>query len=176
VPDKTLLDAYNCLELEPTADRQAVEKSYRRMKALYDEETLAIYGLFDEDERIRMLEEIELAYHRINTIKDEDQESQESCPSPFSPSIPHLDEATTPAAYLRRIRESRGISLQEIAEQTNIGTRHLTMIEEERYEALPAPVYLRGFVFDYARTIGVPDPSEVARRYLERCLEVNRQM
>lgn len=171
MPDGGLLDAYHCLGLKPTADRLAVEQAYRHLKALYGEEALATYGLFEEEERTLILGEIEAAFRRLNTAEELLRRPQAPCSVSVSEPMPSLDDATPPAAYLRLARENSGMSLQEISKHTKIGTRYLAMIEEERYEALPAPVYLRGFVFDYARTVGVPAPEEVARRYLDRCRE-----
>ena len=68
---------------------------------------------------------------------------------------------------LRRIREARGIDLLEIAQRTKVGLPHLKNIEDERYSALPAPVYLRGFLVGYARYLRL-DVDQVTRTYLSR--------
>ena len=44
----------------------------------------------------------------------------------------------------------------------------LDQIEQEKFDLLPAPVYLRGFVFAYARAVGFAEPQEAAGLYLER--------
>lgn len=168
--DGGVMDAYHCLGLMPSSDLSAVQKAYRHLKALYSDEALATYGLFEEDERTRLLEEVENAFNRIGAAIGERTELSQA-PSIAAEPMPPLDDNASPAAYLRLARENRGMTLKEIAEQTKIGTRYLAMIEEESYETLPALVYLRGFVFDYARTVGVPAPEEVARRYLDRCRE-----
>ena len=169
--DGGLMDAYHCLGLKRTSDLSTVEKAYRHMKALYSEEALATYGLFEEDERTRLLEEVEDAFSRLSAAAEELLRLPQAPRTVSSEPMLPLDDSTPPAAYLRLARENRGMTLKEIAQQTKIGTRYLAMIEEESYELLPAPVYLRGFVFDYARTVGVPAPEEVARRYLDRCRE-----
>jgi cytoskeletal protein RodZ len=68
---------------------------------------------------------------------------------------------------LRRMREARGLSLRHVATVSKIGVRFLEYIEEDRFAFLPPPVYLRGFLQEYARIVGL-DPREVADRYLER--------
>jgi flagellar biosynthesis protein FlhG len=68
---------------------------------------------------------------------------------------------------LRRIREARAIDLADIAQRTKIGASHLRAIEAERYEALPALVYLRGFLVEVARCLRL-DTAQVTRTYLER--------
>jgi cytoskeletal protein RodZ len=68
-------------------------------------------------------------------------------------------------AALRHIREERGIPLREIALASKIGLRFLEYIEEDRVDMLPAPVYLRGFLMEYARVIGL-DPRRTAEAYM----------
>jgi cytoskeletal protein RodZ len=70
-------------------------------------------------------------------------------------------------ADLRRLRESRGVSLRQVADVTKIGMRFLEYIEDDRFALLPAAVYLRGFLKEYARTVGL-DPDDVARAYMSR--------
>jgi cytoskeletal protein RodZ len=70
-------------------------------------------------------------------------------------------------ADLRRIREARGISLRHIATVTKIGVRFLSYVEEDRFAFLPAPVYLRGFLQEYARLVGI-DPRRAADAYMSR--------
>jgi phosphoenolpyruvate carboxylase len=69
------------------------------------------------------------------------------------------------AAVLRRYREERGVSLREIANQSKIGTRYLEYIEGDRHDMLPAAVYLRGFLQEYARALGL-DPRRTANAYM----------
>ncbi len=68
---------------------------------------------------------------------------------------------------LRRVRESRGITVQQMAERTRITRHHLENIEQDRFTALPAPVYLRGIIVSLARELRL-DGQKVARSYLDR--------
>ena len=47
---------------------------------------------------------------------------------------------------LRREREMRGVSLDDIAEASKIGTRLLRALEEEHFELLPGGIFNKGFV------------------------------
>lgn len=75
-------------------------------------------------------------------------------------------EAQVSGELLRRARESRGLSLHELADRTRITATHLENIEADHYGALPATVYLRGFLMSVARELKL-DPVRVARSYLE---------
>ncbi len=66
---------------------------------------------------------------------------------------------------LRRVREARGQSLQQVADRTRITRSHLENVEADRYAALPPPVYLRGILMNLARELGL-DPLRVSRSYL----------
>lgn len=68
---------------------------------------------------------------------------------------------------LRRLRERRGIEIDEIAGVTKVNPSYLRFLEEERFDDLPAAVYVRGFVKCYARCLGL-DPDRVARSYMHR--------
>ena len=65
---------------------------------------------------------------------------------------------------LRREREIRGISLKEIADATKISKRFLEAIERNDHKTLPAPVFTRGFVREYARYLGL-NADEIVNRY-----------
>jgi Helix-turn-helix domain len=67
---------------------------------------------------------------------------------------------------LRRAREARGLTIQQISERTKISRHHLENLEADRHEKLPAPVYLRGFLMALARELRL-DGQKVARSYLE---------
>ena len=65
---------------------------------------------------------------------------------------------------LRREREIRGISLKEISDATKISKRFLEAIEKNDHRNLPAPVFTRGFVREYARYLGL-NFEEIVNRY-----------
>ena len=65
---------------------------------------------------------------------------------------------------LRREREIRGISLKEIADATKISQRFLDALERNDHRTLPAPVFTRGFVREYARYVGL-NAEEMVNRY-----------
>jgi hypothetical protein len=82
---------------------------------------------------------------------------------PRAPELP--PDAEFNGEVLRRVRESRGLSLRVLADRTKIGTRHLENVEADRYEALPTSVYLRGILMSLARELGL-DPLRVSKSYL----------
>jgi cytoskeleton protein RodZ len=56
---------------------------------------------------------------------------------------------------LREAREARGLSIDEVAQGTRIRSAYIRALEEERFADLPAPVYVRGFLRNYATFLGL---------------------
>jgi cytoskeletal protein RodZ len=67
--------------------------------------------------------------------------------------------------WLRRQREMREIGLRDIAERTKISLRYLEAMENDRFDLLPAPIFAKGFLREYARYVGL-SPDEVVNHYL----------
>jgi flagellar biosynthesis protein FlhG len=68
---------------------------------------------------------------------------------------------------LKRVREARGISIAEIVSETNIRSWYIESVEAERFDALPALIYLKGFLKQLAHYLGL-DPHRVLADYLAR--------
>lgn len=63
---------------------------------------------------------------------------------------------------LRREREMRRVTLDEISESTKISRRHLESLEKEDFSSLPGGVFNKGFVRAYARYLGIDEDQAVA--------------
>jgi curved DNA-binding protein CbpA len=176
---------YDVLGLEPRASREQVERAYRFCLELYGDGSLATYSLLEagevESARSRVLEAYEVLADPIRRREYDLSQglAEPGAPLlPFPPSplggepsardtpVPELPDVVT-GADLRRVREARGVSLREIAVASKIGVRYLEYIEQDRYPFLPAPVYLRGFLQEYARQVGL-DPRRTAEAYMAR--------
>jgi cytoskeletal protein RodZ len=70
--------------------------------------------------------------------------------------------------HLKREREMRGVSLEEIAGATRISTRFLEALEKEAWDRLPGGVFNRGFVRTVARFLGLEEESLLAEYSLAR--------
>lgn len=63
---------------------------------------------------------------------------------------------------LRDARETRGLTLEDVAQITKISRTHLGAIEADNFQVLPAPIFARGFVRSYAGAVGL-DPNVLVR-------------
>lgn len=75
-----------------------------------------------------------------------------------------MDEKETLGEYLKNQRESKKISLREVAKNTRVREYLLRAIEEDQYHLLPPVTYVKGFLLAYAKYLRL-DPNEVLLRY-----------
>jgi cytoskeleton protein RodZ len=75
-------------------------------------------------------------------------------------------------ASLKQARESKGLSLDQIAIETRISTRFLSAIENEEFHLLPGGIFNRGFVRALAEKVGL-DADQAVADY-ERLAEVRQ--
>ncbi len=68
-------------------------------------------------------------------------------------------------AQLKQARESRGISLRQIATSTKISTVALEALERGDLSKLPGGIFSRAFVRAYAIEVGL-DPEEISKQFL----------
>src|SRR5687767_10050190 len=73
------------------------------------------------------------------------------------------DGVVTVGQRLREAREAKGLSVEDIAAQTRIPTRHLTSLEESDWDKLPAATYSIGFAKNYAGAIDL-DRNEIGEQ------------
>src|SRR5688500_13656734 len=67
---------------------------------------------------------------------------------------------------LRQARETRGLSMAEVAASTKIPVRQLAALEAEEYEALPGGIFVRGHIRAAATAVGL-DPVDLTEHYQE---------
>ncbi len=184
---------YDLLGVESRSTRDEIERAYRFHRDMYGEGALATYSLLDPDEiainRAQFDEAFRVLSHpELRRAYDESlgraKQGGAVVPFPGSQGRPCAGALACQGTYSRRrlsprasgespppvpsckhAREVRGISLRDISMRSKIGARFLEYIEEERLDMLPATVYLRGFVAEFARAVGL-DPRASAEAYI----------
>jgi len=65
--------------------------------------------------------------------------------------------------YLRRNREERAMSVEEVSRATRIPVGNLERLENDHFDDLPGEVFVRGFLKAYARAVSIPVDDVLAR-------------
>lgn len=162
------VDDWALLGLEPGASEAQVRKAYERKRVLYDANSLATYSLFAEEERQDHLQRLEAAFRRLTS-----QPSALRVAHPAGPGVPpepsgEPEPILSPGALLRHQRLARGTTVADVSARTKIRPVLIEALEAEDYPALPAAVYVRGFVMQVARLLDLAEPDTLASNYLAR--------
>lgn len=73
---------------------------------------------------------------------------------------------------MKRLRERRGISLRDIADNTKLSLRALEALERNDIARLPGGIFSRGLVRAYAEQIGA-DPEATVQDFIARFPDVS---
>lgn len=65
--------------------------------------------------------------------------------------------------YLKRTREARAMSVEEISRATRIPVPSIERIEADHFDDLPGEVFVRGFLKAYAKAVALPVEGVLAR-------------
>ncbi len=73
----------------------------------------------------------------------------------------------SPGRYIKEQRKRQGMSIDQLAAATKIPRSSLEFLEADQHDALPGPVFVKGFLRCCARALGV-EPEEVMELVYER--------
>lgn len=177
------MNYYELLNIEPIANSEEIQKAYYLACQTYQPDSLATYSVLSETERAKMMKKIEKAYQTLmdevererynrkigispprkekkairvikhppnNVSPQPDQPKEDECQKEEEP-MPDLSDPL----YLKKLREKKGISLQEISNVTKISVGSLRALENGEYEKFPGRVYIVGFLRSYSEYIGI---------------------
>jgi len=171
--EESLQASFDLFGLSHGASKDEVERSFRELRNLYSEESLATYSLLDDAERQEKLESLRKAYDRIlqsysitpKTGVDSDRKGEPFAAKSLRVRI-DADFQQMPGLFLQQSRKALGLTLQDVATRTKVRSSLLQDIEEQRFGFLPAPVYLRGFLREFARMVNVPDTNALIEAFM----------
>ena len=188
--DSDLPDYYTLFQISPEASQIDIINAYRHAKLAYQQDSLAIYSLFSEQDLEQIQMQIEEAYIVLSDPKkrsnydalhlrtdiDTNQSSSlggnvislhnkiETRSHRAEPEQKAGEMTIYSGETLKENREAKNVTLEQIAERTKISMRYLQAIENEDSEKFPETVYLKGYLRQYASEIGL-DPAQVVLSY-----------
>ncbi|MBI4208429.1 MAG: helix-turn-helix domain-containing protein [Deltaproteobacteria bacterium] len=185
-------DYYSLLRIPHNATDDEIRQAYEEAMEMYEEDGVATYGLLTSEERAELLKHVREAYRVLSDVLHRRRYNaslpKKAAEAKISPQpVPSAESAKVPSTVephkvpdeilqkggpfdgptLRSIREQMAVSLEEISEYTKISIGTLRFVEEERFQVLPPLIYLKAFISQYARYLGL-DPHRVVEDYLTR--------
>jgi flagellar biosynthesis protein FlhG len=183
---------YDVLGVARTAADDEIRRAYKRQREIFREGGLPTVSVVSPDVLRKELARIEEAHdtlldmvrrraYDLSTFPDDAPEvlpartqsaSQMAELMMLQAELAREINAETQfsGALLRKVRESQGIDVVDIARVTKISNAHILAIENESPGDLPAPVYVQGFVQQIARFLKL-DPAQVTKTYMRRLRE-----
>lgn len=177
---------YQALGLSRGASDEDARRNFKRRREMIHEDSIATFSLFSGSELRLEQSRLDEAYDTLMDPIRRRAYDLSLFPAPdvvIEPlAVPQLrdravveselarelgPEADFTGPLLRRVREAYGTTLDEVAKHSKIARSHLAALEEERWEDLPAPVYVRGYVAEFAKFFGL-DAMHVQRTYMRR--------
>ncbi len=82
-------------------------------------------------------------------------------------SIPETVESNglKPGQWLKQLREQKSFSVEHVADRLYLDAGVVTALEEDNYAALPPPIFVRGYIRNYAKLLEVPSSDELVNAY-----------
>ncbi len=184
---------YQVLRVPETASTTEITAAYHAAKQAYSTDSVASYSLMEESTQRSFNTTLEEAYKVLsdpkrrkkydNKLRHTSQGDQKmETPSQVAEALsqtppPHaiIEAVSTQdnlppvginGARLKSIRESRNMSLEDVARITKIPQKFIQALEEENATKMPARVYIQGFVKNLASTYKL-EPNETAKAYLQ---------
>ena len=71
-------------------------------------------------------------------------------------------------SILIALRETAGVTHQEIQERTKISLEYIRSLEANQFDRLPRVVYVKGFLRSYLRYLNVPNADKIVNSYVAR--------
>jgi flagellar biosynthesis protein FlhG len=162
--------------LSEQASSTAMRAQYRRLWEGYKRETAISQVVLSSEERVDLIAELEQTYRALQVALDappaNDKEDTNTVDDASAPPehTEAIEEVGHCGAQIRKARQKRELTLKEFSLHTRIGLRYLEAVEAMEVDALPHPVYLRGYLREIARVLDYPIDS-LLDRYLTELAE-----
>jgi flagellar biosynthesis protein FlhG len=177
---------YELLEIYPGASEEDVRRALKRVRDWFGADGLAVRGACTDEERQGYQQLAAEAHGRLLDRSRRREYDRSHFPDGFRPAAEHApgirdsaagavtasrdslpevvleSDRIVDGAFLGKIRRERGVELEDISNRAKISISYLCAIEEERFDDLPAPVFVRGFVTEFARYLKVDSGRAVA--------------
>lgn len=192
IPPETIRqNYYELLEIFPGASEEEVRRAYKQIQHWFGLEGMSVRGAASEEERLQFERLAETAHARLLDRSERREYDKQNFPDGFHRAAPpelkqrdsiagtvNVTQASLPTVtlsdddfvdgiFLGKIRRACNVELEDISNRAKISVRYLRAIEEERFNDLPASVFTRGFVTEFARFLKI-DPKRATTDFMSK--------
>lgn len=164
---------FELLELPPEASLDDIRRRYRYLKTLYAGDSIEIRALHDDFSQELLadyLDRLDRAFEKLHALREKNKAVAVAAVR----KEPNYEQrhligqiGCFDGPALKTVRERLKVDLQDIFAVTRIQPRFLDDIESEAFDSFPAEVYLRSYLIEYSRFLGL-DSQRVLCDYLPR--------
>lgn len=182
---------YELLEIFPGASEEEIRRAYKQIRNWFGLEGLAVRGAATESQRCEFETAVEQAHAKLLDRSERRLYDRENFPDGFGtaadvelhhrdsiagtvavtqeslPRVTLTEDDFVDGKFLAKIRKNRNVELGDISNRAKVSIRYLKSIEEERFSDLPAPVFTRGFVMEFARFLKI-DAKRAATDFMNK--------
>ncbi len=184
---------YEVLGVARTASDDEIRRAYKRQREVFRDGSFPVASVVSERELRAEQARIEEAYDTLldpnkrraydlstfpATAKEERQVRQVDAARAAELVMLQAEvtreihaETQFTGPLIRKVRESQGVEIADIALRTKISGAHIRAIETESPEDLPAMVYVQGFVQEIAKFLKL-DSTQVSRTLVRRLRDI----
>ncbi|MCK5525384.1 MAG: DUF4115 domain-containing protein [Thiomargarita sp.] len=73
-----------------------------------------------------------------------------------------IDGEKSPGSILRQAREKGNMSIKHISDRLFLDKHVIQALEDDNYEGLPPPIFVRGYLRNYAKVLDIPEENILA--------------
>lgn len=167
---------FELMELTPEASLDEIRRRYRYLKTLYAADSIEISALHDDFSQELLadyLHRLDRAFEKLNALSEKNKAVAATAvkKEPNHQLQSWIAQITCfDGAAIKSVRERLEVNLQAVYTVTRIQPRFLEDIEAEAFGSFPAEVYLRSYLIEYSRFLGL-ESQRVLSDYLPRYRE-----
>lgn len=189
-PATTEQNYYELLEIFPGASEEEIRRAYKQIRNWFGLEGMAVRGAATDAERAEFERLAEQAHAKLLDRSERRSYDKNKFPNGFNatdeeikqresiagvvaatheslPRVTLTEDDFVDGEFLGCIRKKHNVELVDISNRAKVSVRYLRAIEEERFADLPAPVFTRGFVTEFARFLKI-DPRRATADFMSK--------
>ena len=179
---------YELLNVDPYTSEEEIRRAYKGLLERFNPDGFIAYGLYTRTQAEALRYQFDEAYQILSDPIQRQEYDAQTFPNGFPPrkiqknitsystklqplvnkkdALEYAQNHTLNGRGIKQLRIRYDISLEAIHERTKISIHTLRCLEDDRFEELPAEVYVKGFLKQLAHVLSLPQ-DQILQQYLD---------